>query len=38
MEYRAKKWTKELYDKKGVAYLVSPKHCMKKPEKVKKGS
>ena len=31
-EYRAKHWTKTLYDKQGNAYFVSPKHCVKKPE------
>lgn len=36
-EYRAKHWTKTLYDKAGNAYFVSPKHCQKKkPEKEEK--
>jgi len=36
MAYRAKHWTLELQDKKGNVFLVSPDHCMKKPEKKKK--
>ena len=36
LAYRAKHWTKTLYDKNGNAYLVSPNHYMEKPDKKKK--
>jgi len=32
---RLKKWTKTMTDENGVEYLVSPKHCMVKPEHIK---
>ena len=37
LAHRVKTWTKVLYDKKGVVYLVSEKHCMKKSDAVKKS-
>jgi hypothetical protein len=32
---RINNWTLTLQDKDGVEYLVSPKHCMVKPEHIK---
>lgn len=34
--HREKKWILTLYNKKGEAYDVSPKHCVKNPAKDKK--